>query len=1050
MSAPAAPALFPPAQGPRVFHLPPGVDFAAAFARGLRARLAPHPPQAAARVRIFVNARRTARAIEAALEAEAPALWMPRFAFVNALGDEALGLGVPRAVDPLRRRLALVRLVEGFMRANPEFGDPASAPALAETLGALLDDLHGAGLTAEALAALDPAEHARHWDLTRRFLHIVTAIWPRHLAEAEGGAADPQARRLAAARALARSWREDPPPWPMIAAGSTGSTPATAELIAAVAQLPQGAAVLPGLDPELPDDLWRRIADEHPEHPQHMLARLCLDRLGVSPRESRPWSDAPAPCPPRARLLAQALRPAPVTDAWFAARPALAAEAAEAVAGVDLIEADGPRQEAAAIALALADAARAGRRAALVTPDRVLARRVAAELARHGIAPDDSAGVPLSLTPPGIFLDLLARSLGRPMRAATLAALLRHPLAGGPARGRHAHMRRWLERAFLRGGPVEIDWPALTRAAETLAQAARARAEAGEDRPRAGATGPEHLRWLAWLRGALEPLSAQPASLAAAVAAHRAAAEALAAGPPDEGAAPDPAAGAPDGAPPDLAAAGHAPPGAAAGGLWDQAAGEAARALIESLAAAADAYDGAQGAAPGGYGALFSALAAAREVRLDPRRADDRVAIRGTLEARAQSADLVVLGGLNDGVWPARPDPGPWLGRPQRRELGLPAPEARIGLAAHDFLQAACAPRVILSRAIRADGAPTVASRWLLRLTNLLGGVDEGALAAMRARGARWLARAEALSRAEPLAPAERPAPRPPVAARPRRLSVTQIETLVRDPYAIYARKILGLEPLEPLGRAPDARDMGQTLHRVMERFALETGADADLSDSGRPDAGWTEAALAEALIRIAREEVAEQPSAGVRRLWLKRLERAAPALARFERERRARGLRLARAEGWGRAAFDAPAGRFELFGRADRIDRGPDGALSILDYKTGALPGKNEITVFAKQLLLLGAIARAGGFEDVPAAEAHELLYVRLSEKLERREAPPDQIDDAWRGLRELIAAYDDPATPYRPRLRPRSIKHAGDYDHLARLGEWGDVDADDAGDGP
>lgn len=1091
--------LFADSPGPRVYYLPPGVDFAAEIARGLADRIGAlrAPPLAAmARVRVVANARRTARAIETALEARGPALWMPRFGLIADAGEEAdevdgdldaatlaiplpIPLPIPLlpAADPLRRRLALLRLVEALLERAPDFGPLSAAPALARSLAALLDDLHGAGKTADDLRAIDVEEHAAHWRRTQVFLTILTEAWPDWLARdgdgAGGPALDPQARRLMAAARLEAAWADRPPAAPVIAVGSTGSTPATAAALAGIARAPLGAVVLPGLDPDIAEDVRARLAMDDrrasPEHPQAGLHAL-IARIGARWEDIRPWTDAQPPAPARLRLLSEALRPAPVTDRWRAAAPGLRADIAAATDGVTWLEAASPREEAGAIALLLAEAANGTGTAVLITPDRTLARRVTAELGRWGVLPDDSAGTPLSLTPPGVLLGLLADAMCRPMTAARLAALMRHPLTGGDGGRRRAHLRalRLVERAALRGGAPELDWDRIA----PMLRAAQARAlrpetpEHAERNARTEAETNAALAWLAALRAALEPLSAPPPGLGAAVALHRAAAEAISA--PLPGTAPGE--GLHDGRE-EAAPAGQTGDqtgdqtggrtGGQSGGqtgvlpLWRLAAGEDAAAFMDALKAAAPAHDAAAGApqrAQSAYAALFAQMSGERNARAEAARPHDRIAILGPLEARASRADLTILGGLNDGGWPGLPDPDPWMTRAMRRSLGLAAPEARVGLSAHDFLLAANGPRVAFTRARKADGAPTVASRWLIRLDNLLTGVEESAAKAMRARGDAVLARARALDVLDPAAPldpdqardtamrheaydpARRPAPRPPVAARPRMLPVTAVETLIRDPYAVYARHILKLRALEPIGRAPDARDMGNALHAVMERFAA-------LAAPIGADAPALRAAFLQASDAVLEAEV---PSPALRRLWSKRMARTADWFAREEALRRAAPLRII-AETRGARDLRAPGGPFTLTARADRIDLRDGGASAIYDYKTGDPPSPGQQKAFAKQLILSGAVAAAGGFDGVPAGAPAEIAYLGLTGsgeggKTRAVEADQSTLDDAWERLGALIAAYDVPDQPYVARLRPQHIAYAGDHDHLSRHGEWGD----------
>lgn len=973
-------SLFPSASGPRVFALPPGVDFGRGLVAGLDARLAGGPPEAMARVEILLNTRRAQRALTSLLAA-GPARLLPRLRVLGDLAcDPRLPVSLPSPVPALRRKLEFARLVAGLIRAEPGLAAETAAFDLADGLADLLDEVEGAGLDPGAFSGIDAGAHARHWQRSLVFLTLIEDY------VRSAGPASGDGRLRTAAEELAEEWRQRPPPHPVLVAGSTGSRPATRVLMQAVAQLPQGAVILPGFDPDLPSAVWQRLTearDGAADHPQAALCGLAA-ALGADPAAIPPWHPEPVPAPERNALVALALRPAPVTDQWRAEGGRMAGRMTAACAGLDWAEAPDAGREAQVIALALRRAAEDGERAALITPDRALARRVTAELDRWGLIPDDSAGRPLALTPPGILARFVAALLGGAATPAALLALLKHPLvASAPgARGPHlGHVRR-LELKVLRGGAPEIDWPALAAWAEH--------------------TGGSASRWAAWLRSALEPLEAagiQP--LDAMVLQHRGTLDALAAGP--------------------APAAPHR--------LWEAEAGAAAAALFDELAAEAGAYGP---LAPAAYRALLDSLLAGRDVPEAAPITDDRIAIWGTLEARTQSADLVILGGLNEGVWPRQPAADPWLNRGMRRSLGLDSPERRIGLSAHDFQQAIGAPRVILTRAARDADAPTVASRWLLRLENLLGGLGPEGTAALdgaKARGRVWLNLAARLDAPDfPVPPARRPAPRPPAEARPRALSVTQIERLVRDPYAIYARYVLGLRPLDPPGQLPDALARGRALHDALEAFVAATQA-------GLPHD-------ADALFgRITREALAERvPWPAVRALWSARLGRSARWFLETEADRRVRGTPAVR-EVSGARDLTCGSAPFTVKAKADRIDRTP-GGYAIYDYKSGDVPGGRDAKVHL-QLPLEAAIVAAGGFEGLPAAPATHLELIGLgARKLRAIDCDPAEIADTWARLATLIAHYSDPSTAFVARLRPQLLAYAGDYDHLARLGEWTDGD--------
>ena len=414
------------------------------------------------------------------------------------------------------------------------------------------------------------------------------------------------------------------------------------------------------------------------------------------------------------------------------------------------------------------------------------------------------------------------------------------------------------------------------------------------------------------------------------------------------------------------------------------------------------------------------------------------MSISGPREARLISADLVILAGLEDGTWPALPDPGPWLSRPMRAAVGLPPPERETGLAAHDFLHAACGGEVILSRAAKRDGAATVASRWWIRLETLIKGVGCGdAWDEMRVRGDHWCTMARQAARPEAAMPrARRPAPRPPVDARPRKLSVTQIETLIRDAYAIYAREVLRLRPLEPLGRALDARDRGNVLHAILEAFLRETDP-------------WPGEASARATLDAvaARVLLAEVPQADLRGTWRARLNRVAGWLIAGEAARRA-GADPAATERRGEMVLDLPAGPFRITAKADRIDRALSGEGMVYDYKTGAPPTGAQIKAgMSQQLHLQAAILAAGGFDGLQALPPGPGAYLGLTgsgpggketQVTDMAETLPRHIAE----LAQLLTAYDADDTPYLSRGRPQFISYDGDYDHLARVAEWSNED--------
>lgn len=972
--------MFDPSPLPRLFAQAPGVDFPAALVQGLITRFADQPPEALARVELYVNTRRMQRRVRELFDAGS-ALLLPRIRLVTDLASDVIAADIPPAVSPLRRRLELAEWISQLLDAQPDLAPRAAIYDLADSLANLMDEMQGEGVPPSTIHTLDVSDQSGHWARSLTFVSLVE----RYFGIDSGEAPDGEARQRMVVERLAQRWADTPPDHPIIVAGSTGSRGATGLFMRAVATLPQGALILPGFDFDLPAPLWSALDDAlaSEDHPQYRYAHL-MKQLGVTPTDVRPWVDTPPPSPARNRLISLAMRPAPVTDQWQIEGPTFQG-IDNATAHMTLIEAPSPRAEAGAIALALRKAAEDGKRAALITPDRMLTRQVTAALDRWAIVPDDSAGRPLPLTAPGRFLRHVADLFGQRLTATALLTLLKHPLTntGSDARGNHLLWTRDLELQLLRRGlpfPTPDD---LTSWANNKHK---------DDAPR--------LAWATWV-GAL--ICGHEATAKRALSEHLddhlCMATALAAGPGGEN----------------------------AGELWEKDAGRTAHAVVSQLQREAE-HGG--DFTPRDYRDLFLAVLNGGEAR-DPITAHPNIMIWGTLEARVQGADLVILAGLNDGTWPEMPAADPWMNRKMRHDAGLLLPERRVGLSAHDFQQAIAADQVILTRAIRNAEAQTVPSRWVNRLTNLLGGMSQdgkSALETMRMRGQIWLDLSAAVE--APIAavtPATRPSPCPPLAARPDQLSVTRISKLIRDPYSIYAERVLNLRPLDPLHQQPDAPLRGTVLHHVLERFINERGS-------------RDRAAARALLMHIAHEVLRlEAPWPATRALWLAKFERVVDWFLDHEDERRTWSQNLTN-EVKGKYLF--PDVGFTLTGTADRIDRAKDGTLVIYDYKTGTPPSADMQKHFDKQLLLEAVMAEEGGFENLTLETVSQVAYIGLGSTPKNVSVPLEnaEIQAVAEEFQDLIRAYQDPDQGYTSRRAVHQVRFGGDHDHLARYGEWDD----------
>lgn len=980
---------------PHVFTIPSGKAFVDALAAGILDEVG-DDISSLADIRILLPTRRAVRALREAflrLRGGAPML-LPMMTPIGDVDEEAFlflestfsgsAQSLPPAVPDLRRRLLLSELLmhKGLARSDGRARPtPEQAATLAAELARFLDRVETERLSLDGLPQLVPEDYAAHWQETLGFLQILTEHWPAILAQE--GAINPADRRNRLLETQTQMWRKNPPKGPIIAAGSTGSIPATADLLHLVAHLPMGRLVLPGLDQAMDEASWASL---DATHPQFGLKQL-LEHLKIARSDVAKWSgDVPQTPPERATLVSELMRPAETTHRWYRSRQSWDV----ALKDVLRVECRDPTEEAGTIALLLRQSLEeADTRAALVTPDRNLARRVASELRRWEINVDDSGGTALAATAPGIFLCLTARLLSEDIAPVALLACFKHPLsAGGLAPADFRKRTRQLEVAILRGPRPAPGFAGLKHA---LAQHRAAASQAAEF----AALGD----WLDGLQTLAAPFVAamakQKATLGELLDCHIAFAEGLAATATD----------------------------AAGGQLWAGAAGEALAEFIAGLRQASRGFSPLAGA---GYAAFFQSLLAGEVVRPQGGQ-HPRIHIWGPLEARLQQVDLLILGGLNEGSWPPESETDPWMSRPMRAKFGLPLPERRIGLSAHDFAQCFSSPRVVLTRASRVDGTPTVPSRWLLRLESLVGSGD--------AREAKNLLRwHELLSLRMPVHQIAPPKPRPPQAMRPRKLSVTEIETWMRDPYGIYARHILRLRPLDPIDADSGAADRGRFIHDALDRFLRATP-------------GHLPGNALEELLKIGRDVFGDALSyPGVATFWWPRFVRIAAWFVENERDRR-KGITGSNTEAKGQLTFSGAGGDFILRAVADRIDHLGSGGLEIIDYKTGTLPKVWEVEAgLAPQLALEAVLAEAGGFDGVGEEAVRALLYFQLSggampAKIQKLKEAQTLAKEAKAGLQCLIDAFDDPATPYLSQPRPEAPPAYSPYEHLARVQEWTDM---------
>ncbi len=836
-----------------------------------------------------------------------------------------------------------------------------SAAAIAREIATLIDEAHNEGADLSRIDKLDSSQSTGGEQLSLQLLRHVRRSWDAHKQHEHRLDAQERRNRLMAIEADFVRQSDAP----VIIAGSTGSVAATMTLIETLKGRPNSALVLHGLDRNLDAESWAALGN-HPEHPQHGLYQL-LAKLGMSREAIRDLETGERESSRRVAFLSEALRPSSTTARWASFASATKKAGGSPAPGLALLEAESIQDEAAAIALILREALETeGRTAALVTPDENLIGRVRHALTHWGVTNPVAEQNPETLA-------LRAAMTAASAKPEDFAALLRSAQGDGAAA-----IRRFAELIDL--GVLRQMWRPSSMAGvpAALARAQHAIAAAEARHPamkRIEATEWEAARAFAGqVLGALSPLtsgSEERLDLAEWTSAHSSVMAKLA----------------------EL-------------GFCASDLEQAERSTLE---------DAAKLAAPSleldlaGYAGFFGEIASAMQ-RTAKENPHPRLFLRRPLDARLLNADVIVLGGLNEGCWPQISGPNPWLNRRDRAFAGLSPEERRIGLSAQDFAAlAAVGPRVILTRAKKVNGSLTRPSRWIARLTALAKGA--GKLEALQPENP-WLSWARLQRAPAKVTPVDCPAPRPPLAARPRRLSVTAIETWLANPYAIYARHILGLEPLRRIGDTHDARDKGILYHAALHRFFQAHPGQLP------PNAG---ADLVRFLDKAADELGFNLENAP---FWRPRFARFADWFASTEGERRT-GILALKSEIGGKLKLDAAAGPFEVTARADRIDVCQDGIVRIYDFKTSANAANTSARRGAPQLALEGLLVREGAFVGISAGSDPELCYIVATggeppgDIVGLKKPSLEAIEEAKTGLLKRIACFDDPVTPYAYEIR-------------------------------
>lgn len=984
-------------KSPTLYTLPAGLPFADILAQGILQEC-DFDPQTLTRYRILLPTRRACRALREAFlrQSDGKPLLLPIMHPIGDIDEDELILkmadasidDIPPAISPLKRQILMGKMIE----ARPDFhGDADQAIKLAGELGKLLDQVIIADLSLDNLENIHVGDYADHWQKTVKFLDLIRIYWPQILEER--GVIEAADRRNRLIHALNTMWQENPPQTPIIAAGSTGTVPATGELLHTIAHLPLGCVLLPGLDHEIDPESWDALDATHPQ----ATLKTLLQRFDAKPADIKIWPAIPEDAPKtRQKLLREIMRPAETTKEWAKITKA---DIAPDIETLHRFDCENEQEEALLIALLMRETLEtASKTAALVTPDRALAKRVSMACRRWGIELDDSGGKTLNQSYRGGYFKLLLTASLHHLQAPSLVPVLKHGLSTlGYCRQDFSNLCGDIEKYAFRDN---IAYKYLT--------SLLGKVNKPDKTPKLHSA---HAELLEKIESAFAPLIALTEGEHAFYTlykAHLTLAETLCATPDKNGA--------------EI--------------LWREEDGEEAAKLFAELGELASDMPP---MTLTGYASILDSLMETRPVR-PAYGTHPRLMILGHLEARLIQADRMILSALNEESWPPKAEHDPWMSRPMRGDFGLPSPEMRVGLSAHDFGQAFCAKEVILTRAKKNEGAPTVPCRWLERLDAVLKAADIEPLTLSQLDYHSLLQSLSAIT-GEPT-PYERPRPVPPVSLRPKELYATHIETWMTDPYALYAKKILNLKKLEDLDTGIDARLKGDALHKAFERFI-------DDHRKGLPhDAhGVLREYLMEELGELAEDKA-------FMNFWQPRLTRLIDWFIDQETKWREDAIPgILEREG----TYTLADKDFTLKAFADRIDTVKDGTAAIIDYKTGSVPSNTKIQAgYAPQLPLEALILLKGAFPDFTQKQVSSLAYWKASGgaddkvtsiKPDKEETLHDLIARYEQNLHVMIEIFAKPETPYISLPKPSVAPRYQDYAHLARVQEWAALD--DAEDG-
>ncbi len=897
--------------------------------------------------------------------------------------NEKLDDGLPPSISAIERNLILSYIIKKHTPSMPNISEE-QAYSLAVDLAHLMDTVEMEELSFTNLKDIVPEEYSEHWQETLNFLKVITEEYPKLLKSIN--LLNPIDRKIKLIKKQVEFWKKYPPRGRVFAGGSTGSLVPIAYMLRFIANMDNGYLILPGLDKNISDADFKLLTSDYPttnqNHPQYGLLKL-IKSLGLK------ISDVPelpmfkkydVADSARELLSSHIMLSSDMNDSWQNL-PELDENILDDVSELTLKD---EAEEVFAIASLLRKTVDENKRALLITPDRKIAKSVASELKRWNIIVDDSAGTPASDTTTGNYIILILKMIYDNFSPYSLLAVLKH---------KYTHLG--FDSDTLKRAVFELENNVLRgkNGIDTLEKMLNI----STDSPLAN----DLLLKVQSLTNEYSYLmgDTQKYSMYDLFVRHLKLVENFVLS--------------------DDVNINEI--------LWNSdlhsSLSTELKNLLSSLKDISEQDTEIDKMTAPAYFIFISNYLLSLSLR-PTKSAHPNIAIMNSIEARLMSADLYIMAGLNEDTFPSITSDDPWMSRPMKAKFKLPLPERKIGLSSHDFVEFFCKKNVVMTHAVKVNGLNTITSRWLTKLDAIatLRGIKRKNTLGNMVKS--WLASFENETIG---VRCERPRPCPPVYARPKKLSATWIEKWYRDPYIIFANKILRLKKLDDINPEVGPAEFGTIIHNSLEEFKKRNMS-----------------TFAELVGLMFNNAVQYQDIPQID-FWYSKFREVAKWFVDYEASIK-QSISISYQEEEGALSLTDD---FTITAKADRIDITKDNRAYIYDYKTGTPPSITEVeNGYAPQLPIEALILKNNGFANIKTnAKVVGVRYIKLTGSdngkiTEVCDSIDEVVDKAMDNLLKTINAFSLEATPYLSRPNPNKVGHAienySEYEHLARVSEW------------